>query len=216
MDARTRSELLGAYDAYDRNVRLRFSRVAHVLVIALVPAGTSLDWFVYPELLEELFLMRLAVAAAATLALALHQTAFVKRQIRWFGMLVPLLVNASIAWMVLRTEGATSPYYAGLCLVLTGIGVLLPWSFGEALVACLFTLGAYLVGCFLHPESLTHVSIFYSNLYFLVLTGIICVTAAYFKYRARFEEFRLSSELARSYAQLSELERQKSEFFANV
>src|SRR5262245_41875982 len=111
MEAPETSELLGAYDAYDRNVRLRFSRVAHVLVIALVPAGTSLDWFVYPDLLNELFLVRVSVATIAALALLIHNTQFVKRHVRWFGMLVPLLVNASIAWMVLRTEGATSPYY---------------------------------------------------------------------------------------------------------
>ncbi len=216
MRAPETSELLGAYDAYDRNIRLRFSRVLHVLVIALVPAGTSLDWFVYPELLNELFVVRVSVATITGLALLVHHTAFVKRHIRWFGMLVPLLVSASIAWMVLRTEGATSPYYAGLCLVLTGIGVLLPWSFREALVACLFTLGSYLAACLFHPESLANVSIFFSNLYFLVLTCVICVTAAYFKNKARFAEFRLSSELAKSYAQLSELERHKTEFFANV
>jgi signal transduction histidine kinase len=210
------AELLAAFDEHDRGVRLRYSKVAHGLLIALVPAGASLDWFVYPHLARELLLVRLFVALLALAALGLHYTALARQNIRWLAMVCPLLVNAAISWMILRSEGAVSPYYAGLNLVLAGIGVLLPWSFAEASLACGLTLGLYFLACSLHHEFFSEVRAFFNNVYFLVLTSIICMTAAYFKTKSRFEEFRLSSELSRSYEQVRELERLKTEFFANV
>ncbi|HMJ11163.1 MAG TPA: ATP-binding protein [Polyangiaceae bacterium] len=216
MQAGASPELLAAFEEHDRDVRLRYSKVGLALIIALVPAGASLDWMVYPEQAKSWFFVRLLVTALAAVTLALHYTAFSRQHIRWLAMLSPLAVNASICWMVYRSEGAVSPYYAGLNLVLAGVGVLLPWSFGEAAIACGFSLGAYFAACAAHGNIASESSLFYNNVYFLVLTSIICVTAAYFKSKFRFEEFRLSSELARSYQHVSELERLRTEFFANV
>jgi signal transduction histidine kinase len=216
MQAGASPELLAAFEGHDRDVRVRYSKVGLGLIIALVPAGASLDWIVYPDHVRSWFVVRLLVTALAALALALHYTGFARRHIRWLAMVSPLAVNASICWMVYESEGATSPYYAGLNLVLAGVGVLLPWSFGEAAVACGVSLGSYFAACGLHGNLSSQSSLFYNNVYFLVLTSIICVTAAYFKSKLRLEEFRLSSELARSYQHVSELERLRTEFFANV
>jgi signal transduction histidine kinase len=210
------SAVVVAYGGHDRAVRVRYSKVGHILVMVLVPAGTALDWFVYPQLLREFLFVRLAIAAFAAVALALHYVPFVQRQIHWFAMMVPLLANAGMSWMIYRSEGAASPYYAGLNLVLTGIGVLLPWSFGEVLVAAILTTCFYSAACYAHGNVPGYASVLFNNVYFLVLGGIICVTAGYFKARGRFEEFRLRSELAQSYQQVTALERAKTEFFANV
>ena len=210
------SAVVVAYGGHDRAVRVRYSKVGHILVMVLVPAGTALDWFVYPQLLREFLFVRLAIAAFAAVALALHYVPFVQRQIHWFAMMVPLLANAGMSWMIYRSEGAASPYYAGLNLVLTGIGVLLPWSFGEVLVAAILTTCFYSAACYAHGNAPGYASVLFNNVYFLVLGGIICVTAGYFKARGRFEEFRLRSELAQSYQQVTALERARTEFFANV
>ncbi len=207
---------LGAFEARDRDVRLRYSKVAHALIIALMPAGAALDWVVYPEHLVEFLWLRLAVAVLSGLALACHYTLFAKRHIRWFAMLAPLAVNVAISVMIYRSEGAASPYYAGLNLVFLGIGVLSPWTLAECAFACAVTFVAYGFACFAHGGLASDRHLVLNNLYFLTLTAIICMTAAHFKHRARLEEFRLSSELARSYQQVSELERLKTEFFANV
>jgi signal transduction histidine kinase len=207
---------LVGFDESDRDVRLRHSRVAHALIIALVPAGAVLDAVVYPAHLAEFLSWRIGVAALAALALACHHTAFVRANIRWFAMLAPVLVNTTISLMIYRSEGAASPYYAGLNLVLAGIGVLLPWTLGECALACGITFVTYGLACVLHGSLDARRQLFLSNVYFLVLTGIICMTAARFKHRARVEEFRLSSELARSYQQVSEIERLKTDFFGNV
>jgi signal transduction histidine kinase len=207
---------LGAFEESDRVVRLRYSKVAHALIIALVPAGAVLDWVVYPEHLWDFLGLRLAVAVLSALALAAHYTAFVREHIRWFALLVPLIVLASISLMIYRSEGAASPYYAGLNLIFAGIGVLSPWTLGECALACGATFVMYGFACLAHGHLAADRQLALNNLYFLTLNAIVCMTAARFKHRARLEEFRLSSELARSYQQLSELERLKTEFFANV
>jgi signal transduction histidine kinase len=200
----------------DRQIRLRASKVGHALVLILVPAGATLDWVVYPSRMAELVTARLLLALGAGILLALHYTEWAYRNIRWFAVLVPLLVNTVLCGMVFRTEGAKSPYYAGLNLVLTGIGVLFPWAVSEAVFVCLFTIAAYALACAAHGDAFEDIASLYNNLYFLTLTSLICVTATYFNRRQRIKEFALGTALARSYHQVSELERLKSEFFANV
>jgi signal transduction histidine kinase len=212
----TGREIVAAYRAHDRTVRARYSLIGHALIVVLMPLGAALDWYVYPDVLNEFLTVRLAVAAVAGIACGLHYLQLVQRHIHWFSMVVPLLVNAVMSWMILRTEGVLSPYYAGLNLLITAMGVLVPWSFVETTVACIVTMGFYVAACVLHGGVFDQVSVLFNNLYFLVLTSVICATSAHFKARGRFEEFRLRSELAQSYQQVSALERAKTEFFANV
>ncbi|HEV8549018.1 MAG TPA: ATP-binding protein [Polyangiaceae bacterium] len=216
MTLRPGAPWLGAFDQSDREVRLRQSKIAHALIIVIHPAGASLDWLVYPEHVLEFFALRLGAAALAGVALLCHYTSFARAHVRWLAMVAPVLVNLTIAVMVYRSEGAASPYYAGLNVVLAGIGVLLPWTLAECALACGISVFAYVLACVGHGSLDSGRHLFLSNLYFLVVTAIICTTAAEFKHRGRVEEFRLSAELARSYQQVSELERLKTEFFANV
>jgi signal transduction histidine kinase/FixJ family two-component response regulator len=216
MNDRPDPDSLPSFRESDGAIRLRASKIGHALVLALVPAGATLDWLVYPNLMSELVAARLLLAGVAGVLLALHYTEWAHRNIRWFAMLVALLVNAVICGMVFRTEGIQSPYYAGLNLVLTGIGVILPWAVSEAVFVCLFTIAAYALACVAHGDAFQDIAALYNNLYFLTLTSLICITATYFNRRQRLKEFALGAALARSYHQVSELERLKSEFFANV
>ena len=53
------------------------------------------------------------------------------------------LPSATIAWMVYATEGAASPYYAGLTLVLMVLAVVLDWTFWQSVVSVLLVLMLY-------------------------------------------------------------------------
>src|SRR5690349_10857630 len=106
MASRPAPEFLVAFEDHEREVRVRNSKVAHAMLVVLVPVGSTLDWWVYPSIARELLGVRLLVAALAAAALALHFTPWARRQIHWFAMISPLLVNASISWMVFRSEGA--------------------------------------------------------------------------------------------------------------
>ncbi len=194
-----------------------------MLVLVLVPAGSSLDGLVYPSLFWDFFRVRFLVDLLVLGVFALHFTQLGRRQVHVLGLTWVLLVNMAISWMIYASEGAVSPYYAGLNLVILAVAVLLPWTFRETVLVCVATLGMYLAACFLHYATTVDWKTLYNNTYFLVLTGIICSTSSYFTARARFNDFRLrheldlgNKELARSYDKLAELDRLKSEFFANV
>jgi hypothetical protein len=94
-------------------------------------------------------------------------------------------------------EGAVSPYYAGLNLAMIAACTLMPWTFGDAACTCLSIIALYLVACLLHRGTAFDPSIFFNNVYFLVIVGIICVTTCYFTARRRFNEFRLCATRSR-------------------
>ncbi len=85
------------------------------------------------------------------------------------------------------------------------------------------TVFLYLLAVLSHRDGIFDTHQFFNNLYFLLLTGVICVTTAYFTAGRRFEDFRLrheldskNSQLAESYDRLAEADRMKSDFFANI
>jgi signal transduction histidine kinase len=186
-------------------------------------AGISLDFFVYPELLQELLSIRILCDAATAVLLAASFSSLGQRVITPLGHAVMLVPVVSMSLMIYVSEGAMSPYYAGLNLVFLGVGVLMPWSVKETLGFCLITILIYVSACLLHRHTVISWQTLFNNIYFLVLTAIVCITASYYISRKRFEEFRLryeldkrNQDLARSNEQLEELDRLKSEFFANV
>jgi signal transduction histidine kinase len=205
-----------AYREYDRRLRLRYSKAACLLVGLLVPSGICLDYFVYPAKLREFLAVRSTVAVVALAVFGLHQTPWGGRYVKALGLFTPLLTNAAICWMIYRTEGSISPYYAGLNLVLFGIAVLLPWSFWEALLVSGLTLAMYVVASFSGVRSIAQSPVFFNNAYFFLIASVICCTSAFMKSRARRAEFGLQAQLARSNAQLTHMERLKTQFFASI
>ncbi|MHB8765062.1 MAG: ATP-binding protein [Deferrisomatales bacterium] len=215
--------LASAYLEADRDVRLRLARVGCLFAITLMPAGSSLDYFVYPELLWPIFRIRMVSVFWAAAVLGVLYTPVGRRYVRLWGVLWVLVPAGAIAWMVYASQGSASPYYAGLNIAMIAVCMLMPWTFWEAVVTCATIIALYLAACGLHRTTPFDASIFFNNVYFLVLTAVICVTTCYFTSRRRFQEFRLrhevadrNRELAESYRKLAELDRLKSEFFANV
>lgn len=211
--------LLDAYAEADVGVRLRHVRIALVLFLPLVSSFVLLDWLIYPELFGAMLRIRLAVAVVFVGILALTFTPL-GRQIRAIGVISAILASISIAWMVAISEGAASPYYAGLNLILVVMSVLLPWTLRETALVCAGTIVSYVAACAWHSAGVLELAddlpIFANNLFFLLATSIICMTASHYQSLRRFEEFRLRYELDRQNRQLESLDRQKTEFFANV
>ncbi|HUU42085.1 MAG TPA: ATP-binding protein [Desulfatiglandales bacterium] len=212
-----------AYRIHQQEVLIRYTRIGSILSLILMPAGVTLDYFVYPSLLLKLFGIRIMCDIVTAWILMVTYTSFGYRHILALGFFMVLVANLSMSTMIYISEGAISPYYAGLNLVILGVGVLIPWTTKETLGLCLSTLIMYLSACLFHRQTPIDWNILFNNIYFIVLTATICVTATYYISRRRFEEFRLryeldikNKELAESYEQLEELDRLKSEFFANI
>ena len=210
------NDLRRAFEAEEHELRLRQSKVACILGIVLIPAGNVLDRVTYFDQLNTLTAIRLVAAALIAVIYALHFWDKTAVHVRYLTMAGLLIAVASIAVMIGITDGANSTYYNGLFLILFAVGVLAPMQPFEAALLCVSTLGIYVIACSQVPSATDTTNALMNNLYFLILTCIISVTAVHFNYRRRFNEFRLKYKLASQHQELSALDRLKSQFFANV
>jgi signal transduction histidine kinase len=254
-----REEILAAYREYDREITIGNFKVACVLGMVLMPLGFVLDYMVYRPMAWEFLALRLLSSVLIGLFLGVLTTRFGRNHHRVLGLILLLIPTSFMCVMIARTEGAASPYYAGLNLVLLTIAFVLRWTFRESLVALVLLMALYLAACAAHgplfprasgpPEAqvatgtaiteageviearlrgadgtrVQSEGLFFNNLYFLALTGIIVVTGNHFLGALRLREFTSRYELDRNRRQLEEsnrklkeLDRIKSRFFANI
>ena len=220
--AAAQPELLRAFRDYERQQRIANTKVGCMLVITLMPAGSLLDYFVYPDELWHFLFLRLAASAAAAIIYASLFTAVGRSCTRSLGLLVPLVPVLCIAGMIAVKEGFASPYYAGLNLVLLAVGAVLHWTILEACVSVLLVLFIY-VGAGLYFGAHPPLGQLVNNFYFIGLMDVIVVVGTWFAARQRFREFGLRFELDKnkkaleeSNQKLTELDKIKGRFFANI
>lgn len=206
---------------YNRVVRIASAKTFSMLVIVLMPLGVTLDYFVYPKELKMFLLLRVICSLLACGLWALLGTQFGTRHFRLMGMGCFILPSLFITLMLYLEEGISSPYYAGLNLVLIAVAWAGQVEFVETIIATFLTLLMYGIACFLHGGGSTWE--YFNNFYFISLSGIIVITGSYFLNRLRFREFALRAELdgsrrqlEESHSKLVELDRAKTSFFANI
>ena len=217
------TEVQIAFAEYDRQERIRNSKLGAVLAVIMMPAGAALDYFVYgPERLWEFLKLRLLCSLLVGVVWFMFLTPFGKKHYRIFGMTWYMLPAFFIAWMVFAANDPVSPYYAGLNLVVLAVGLILPWTYKENLLAVTLVITMYLGACYFQPAALNH-AYFFNNLYFLILTSVVVVAGSVAQSRLRFREFELRFELNKSrqaveesHRKLLELDAAKGRFFANI
>src|SRR5512137_932968 len=115
-------EIRVAFAEYDRQETISNFKVACVIGMLLMPAGVIIDSAVYgkyPELVHEFLRLRLLDSALIGAFLALLLAPLGRKHYRFLGISLFMLPASCIAWMIYKSpEGAASPYYAGLNLVL--------------------------------------------------------------------------------------------------
>src|SRR5690606_17975540 len=109
-----------------------------------------------------------------------------------------------------------SSYYGGIVLTIVAIGILLPLTVTEVAWFSVISIGIYWLACYLHSGPDINISELFNSFYFLLLASVISTTAVFFSNRRRFNEFRLGYELEQNYEELSQLDKMKSQFFANI
>lgn len=204
------------YIESDLNLRHRNLKIGFLLTLSFVPVGNCLEWFVYPDYIKEFFLTRLLFDVLQLPFFAMLFFPIGKRHIKLLCHIWPLIPVTMVSWLIYRTEGSVSPYYAGLNLMIIVACFLIPFTWLEALFYCGMTFMTYVIACILHSGTQRDTMLLLNNLYFISVTGVICVVACYFLTLKRKEDFRLRHELAERNEQLSELDRIKSDFFANI
>ena len=215
-------EFSQAFVQNEKQARIKTGKLACALVVVLMPFGVVLDYAVYPSQMGAFFLLRLVCSALVGLVWLLHRTAWARNHYRLIGFPIVILPSLFIGFMIFTTEGASSPYYAGLNLVLLAVSAVGHWSFRDTMISVGTVIFVYFCACYANAANFDARN-FVNNLYFLALTGIIVMAGNYLYNRLLFREFEVRFELDRNKQMLEEtnqrllqLDRVKSRFFANV
>ncbi|MDA3962984.1 MAG: response regulator, partial [Planctomycetota bacterium] len=191
--------------------------------MTLMPLGTALDYMVYPDLQARFLAIRLIASALVVVVYLLHKARSCQDFMPALNISWVLAINAGLCVMIGASEGAASPYYAGLNLVFLAMILLMPLTWIDALVCCGVTVLFYLVACIAHGDPLSNLGILFNNLYFLSLTALVCCIASAYLTGMRKAEFALRHELdnsnrdlASSNDKLAELVRLRAQFIANI
>jgi signal transduction histidine kinase len=207
---------------YEIEVTAYHLQVGCWLIVFLMPVGAVLDYFWYPRQLWFFLSLRLSCSMLALIGWALYRTSMGRNYPQTLGLVLAMLPAACMAWMIYEVEEPTSPYYAGLNLVLVSMALVLRWEVRLGVIASVLVLLMYLGACFGHgPVADTKGLV--NNLYFLLLTCGIVIFGGRIHSRLRLREFKLRSELEQNQQQLAdsnrrlvELDQVKSRFFANI
>jgi signal transduction histidine kinase len=196
-------------------------RVGAAVALAFVLSFGALDYIISPGKYAQLWAIRLSAATLVALILVGAFTPFARRFVQPATTVLALVVGATVAALVFSLEGHASPYYAGLSLTILAMGYLFTWSFGQS-AATVFGLVAF----YEVPSIVLGVrdaGTFASNSFFLGGTAVIVSVGHAFNYRLKFRAFRDSQlvleakrEADAANAKLLELDRFKSQFFANI
>jgi signal transduction histidine kinase len=205
-------------------VNLTRARFGYLLVALLMPAGVTLDWFTHEDWVAEFALIRFGTSAVALLCWWMtYLGGWAERSIV-LQTLPAVIAAAGVELMVIPLGAARSEYYAGLCLCIVALAVLHTWRWPRVLGLSTAIVVMWVIPAL--PEVARGAapwSLFYSNLYFLLLTTAIAVPSTQMRYLAARREFKAHEELAATSSELAhaldrarEVDRLKNEFFANI
>ena len=127
----------------------------------------------------------------------------------WY--LSPLLM---ILWMIYLVDDGRSYYYAGLNIILVGMGLLTPWAYLQNLLTSVFVVGMYLYISLAMVKN-RDLPFIMNNATFILITGVLVVSGSMASAKLRMREFRLRWDLDISRNQVQDknntLDRQNKE-----
>ena len=216
--------------AYEEQNRLDFIAAAKLGTIVCVPLNllcVVMDHFVYPGQVWLFFKLRLVSMAVTILGWLWFKTrigqANPRYGVMWFlSPLVMILLMVYLADDSKSPYALYAPYYAGLNIIMLGMGLLTPWAYGQNLLTAIFVIATYLA-ISLAKKEMASLDAVINNITFLFCTAVLVVAGSVANSRQRFREFSLRYELDKNRKSLEdtnrklvELDKLKSRFFANV
>src|SRR5258708_30331383 len=160
------AEFQQAYAEQNRRDYIAAATLGTVVSIPLNLFCSIMDHFMYPDKMWAFFQSRICSVAVTALAWSWFKTrvgrANPRFEIAWFAN--PLLM---ILWMIHASHDPGTPYYAGLNIILLGMGLLSPWAYKQNLWTGIFVLVMYLAISFSAAETRQQVSAVVNNATFL-------------------------------------------------
>ncbi|MFT6258242.1 MAG: signal transduction histidine kinase [Rickettsiales bacterium] len=181
-----------------------------IFVLGFAP----LDMIVYPNIAKVLISARIITVIILFISLAL-----LHKKVKFLGIVMSITVFIMIDVLVFLTEGASSPYYAGLTLTVVALSLLMSWTFMESLFSCCMMVFLYIITIVIHAKvnNFDHFTpVLANNLFFIVSIAFFGVASSYFNSKLRFKEFCLNYELEEKNEELAKMDQMKTQFFANI
>ncbi|WP_419194852.1 sensor histidine kinase [Novipirellula herctigrandis] len=192
------------------------TRIALALGVVLMPAGTALDFAIYPNDVWQLSIIRFATSVMLFLGLLLVLKLSCEGCVEAISVLFLVIPSLAIALMIRQTNGVQSPYYLGLILLMIVVH-LLGFRTTEAILYCVVTIGAYFAAIISHPDPTTfELSHFVQGTFFLVTSAIVCVFVSNVNFRNRLTAFNLQTALKEEQTRLEKSLRQLQETEAQL
>lgn len=183
-------------------------RVCCRLALPLIPIFLALDGVLHPQLLPVFAIIRATMLASAVLVLLALRRERGARHATALSLGTFLNTGLGIVLMTAFNGGGSSPYYAGVNLVMLAAAVLMPWELPISITCCATLVVAYAVSC-VTWGGVPDPRVFVGNLFFLCATAVITVVSHVVGAAARRREFL--QRLA-----LEEAGRHRDQFLANV
>jgi signal transduction histidine kinase len=183
-------------------------RVCCWLAILLVPVFVALDAILHPQLVRPFLVIRGVMIAFSALVLLALRGRSGRRHVASLSLAVFCETGLGIVVMTAFNGGGSSPYYAGVNLVMLAAAVLMPWDVGLSVGCAVALIGGYVVTA-VRWGGIPSRGVFAANLFFLGSTAVIMAVSHLVAARGRRHEFlqRVALENAG---------RHRDEFLANV
>src|SRR5215467_3530759 len=214
-------EVAEAYDDWRKNFTRERLQVLYYLGFIANPAFIALDYLQHREYLIPLFITRVVLQLGLLFEFILLKYGPKSIPPNWFVIMWVVVANLCVTQMTVTLGGFPSQYYNGLNLVYLTAAVIVPVSWASHLAGQFVTLSAYYVSNFLGPQPDANAAI--ENTFFLLWTCVALLFSVGLyerlqraEFHARVSERRARQELEVSNKKLLELDRLKSEFFANI
>jgi len=221
-----------AFLATIRSHNLRGARLICLLAIILVPLFSILDKLVVDEYFLDLLAIRWSVVLACVGIAGLSYRKSYEERGAALSAIAVVLIALAVGIMVHLhdiAEDAVPPsnYYAGIMLVVTAATLLVIWTVRESVLVIVTIYLFYFVPTLLiqisTPSSRFDWKTFVANNFFLVATLLVSLVAHRFQWAAKWREYQANeqveksnSELEKANSRLKDLDRYKTQFFANI
>ncbi len=200
------SEFQQAYEEQNRRDYITNATIATVIQIPLNLFCSVMDYVVYKEQWALFLKARLCSVLLVVLAWVFYKIPRGNSP-RRFGVVWIMSPLVMILWLIYEANAPLSPYYAGLNIILLGMGLLTPWAYKQNLLVTLFVVVMYVLVS-LAMQTPQPVSSIINNTTFLILTAVIVVASSRASAGQRHREFTLRWELERNRQQIEESNRQ--------
>jgi signal transduction histidine kinase len=188
-----------------------YVRLGTMVALVLQTCFVVLDWFTYPEQFPLFFTIRMILNVL--LGIIFFRTSLTHPV--QSAVVLCLVMGTGMLALIYGANATESGYYAGLILVLTGMGVMLPLTALQsagicgALVAAYAAAPAFVAGPVVWGT-------FGLHLVFLGAAGCMSVASCVFLDRVRAKDFAQRRAIEQARDELAQLDLEKSRFTANV